>query len=78
MPGSYEEIQPWAVVLGFGGPSMHPSGKATIADIASFHNFGTGRLPQRQIIVNPPPELIKQMAEDAARNLTEQYRADSR
>lgn len=78
-PGSFEQITaPWTIVLGFGGEAIHPSGRATIADIASFHNSGAGYLPKRQIIVNPPEELLKEMAKDAARNLNEQYRADTK
>lgn len=39
--------------VGFGGPHKHPEGKATIADIAGFHNTGEGNLPERRIIVEP-------------------------
>ena len=39
------------VRVGFGGSSRHPEGRATIADIAKWHNVGKGRrLPQRQIL----------------------------
>ena len=79
-PGSFEEIgaQPFSVVLGFGGAAVHPNGKATIADIASFHNSGAGNLPRRQIIVMPSPELLRDMAADAQRNLSKQANADTK
>lgn len=77
-PGSLEEIRPFAVVLGFGGASVHPNGKATIADIASFHNAGAGHLPKRQIIVMPSRELLRDMAGDAQRNLSAQADADTK
>jgi len=79
-PGSIEQIgvRPFAVVLGFGGDAIHPNGKATIADIASFHNAGAGHLPKRQIIVMPSRELVRDMAADAQRNLSAQADADTK
>ena len=69
-PGSFEQLEPMAVIVGFGGPGAHPSGTATIADIAAFHNFGAPpNLPQRQIIVEPPQAVIMLMSLDAERNL---------
>lgn len=55
----------WKFEVGFGGPAKHPNSQATIADIASFHQAGNSHLPQRQIIVPPPPELVTQMRKDA-------------
>lgn len=55
----------WEVEVGFGGPSRHPNSDATIADIASFHQKGGPHLPQRKIIVPPPPEVVTQMRKDA-------------
>ena len=71
LPGQLEDINGiFQVEVGYGGPAKHPNGPATVADIASFHNFGMGHNPRRQIIVNPTPELIVKMQEDAARNLS--------
>ena len=66
-PGKLNEIIPYGVRVGFGGPARHPEGDATIADIARFHQEGRGRLPQREIIVDPPGDLLRQMADDIHR-----------
>jgi len=52
------------VRVGFGGVAKHPDGKATIADIARFHNAGKGRLPKRQIIFLPDVETQLGMLKD--------------
>ena len=52
------------VRFGFGGPAKHGKGKATIADIARFHQKGGRRLPQRKIIVDPDSKTIKGMQKD--------------
>lgn len=64
-PGSLTEHGKWFVVVGYGGASRYPDSSATIADIASFHNTGGGRLPQRKIIVPPSSELQASMIKDA-------------
>jgi len=61
-PGQLQEDVPYGVVVGIGGPHLHPNGGATIADIASFHQAGSPKLPQRKIIVAPPPPLVMKMA----------------
>jgi hypothetical protein len=68
-PGSIEQEIPWGVRVGYGGPERHPEGAATIADIARFHQTGAGRLPKREIIVEPPSKLRAQMAKDLERAL---------
>ena len=75
-PGALREDIPFGVRVGYGGPSRYqgPGGKsvASIADIASFHQAGGGRLPKREIIVDPPSDTINQMAacmENAIRKL---------
>jgi hypothetical protein len=69
-PGSFEQYEFFSVKTGFGGPAAHPQDKATIADIASFHNEGAPpHLPQRKIIVLPTPELLNLMSKDAVKNL---------
>lgn len=53
--------------VGFGGPSNHPSGRASIADIARFHQTGQGSLPIRAILHRPSQKLIVQMLGDLKR-----------
>lgn len=60
-PGALEKMVIDGVVVGFGGAAKHPSGKATIADIAAFHDEGRGHLPQRRIIVDPDNKTIDRM-----------------
>ncbi len=51
------------ILFGFGGPARHPGGgKASIADIAKYHDAGDGNLPVRQIIVPPDEPTVGQMA----------------
>lgn len=57
--------KPFRLTVGYGGPGRHPSSsKATVAEIASYHNEGAGNLPVRRIIVAPPPEVIERMGND--------------
>jgi hypothetical protein len=53
--------------VGIGGPSRHPDSKATIGDIASFHDQGGKNLPQRQIIVQPDARTRTGMERDVQR-----------
>ncbi len=57
------------VRVGFGGAARHPAGKATISDIARFHNSGEGRLPKRQIIYEPNKPLVLRMMNDLSRGI---------
>jgi hypothetical protein len=68
-PGSMQKEIPFGVRVGYGGPSRHPGGKATIADIAAFHDQGAGNLPKRSIIVEPNATVTRRMAEDMERGL---------
>ena len=73
LPGQYQEILKNGLRVGFGGPGAYPEGGATIADIAGFHQEGGPKLPQRKILVDPPEETKKKMAEAldlALRDLT--------
>lgn len=65
-PGNLFKRTSRGIRVGFGGPSRHPDGKATIADIARFHDAGSGDLPQRSIIVAPDAPTITRMNADAA------------
>jgi hypothetical protein len=68
-PGAVEEPIPFGVRVGYGGPAAHPGGRATIADIASYHQAGNGRLPKREVIVATPPDVIAAMAGDMDRGI---------
>lgn len=70
-PGAIEEHTPFGVMVGYGGTMKHPSGNATIADIASFHQEGAGNLPVRRIIVPPDDATQTLMAGDMRRALDE-------
>jgi len=75
-PGALEETIPFGIRVGFGGPARHPKGKATIFDIARFHQEGSGTVPTREIIVDPDQRTTNRMAEDMLRAL-EQLRRSS-
>lgn len=68
-PGNlYKKIR-HGIRVGFGGPARHVGGKATIADIAGFHNKGKGKLPKRRIIVEPDASLHEKIKRDLHRAL---------
>ena len=68
-PGRVDENIPFGIRVGYGGPDRYPKGKATIADIASFHQEGGGHLPCRKIIVGPSRGVVDAMAGDMTRAL---------
>jgi hypothetical protein len=62
-PGAVEEAIPYGIEIGYGGPAPHPGGHTTIADIAAFHDQGTGKLPQRKILADPDQSTTDKMQE---------------
>lgn len=67
-PGQLEEHVSFGVKVGFGGPGRYVGGgKATIADIASFHQKGGPSLPKREIVVAPDSTTISAMSGDMDR-----------
>ena len=73
-PGAIQETIHYGVRVGYGGPQRHIKGNkqstATIADIANFHQNGNlPKLPKREIIVDPPEELLETMADDMTKAL---------
>jgi hypothetical protein len=68
-PGSINELLQDGVRIGFGGSQTHPSGFATIAEIAGFHQDGAGNLPKREIIVNPSQSVIDSCTQDLQKEL---------
>lgn len=73
-PGRYQKDVPYGIEVGFGGPGRHPKGRASIVDIASFHQFGGPRLPRREILVVPPRRIINKMANDLQRGVNREIR----
>lgn len=66
-PGSFQQKVPLGIAVGFGGGAGHPSGNATIAEIAGYHQRGNMRLPARQILVQPPTSVVNKMGQDLIR-----------
>lgn len=61
-PGNLFRYIRHGIRVGFGGPAKHSGGgKATIRDIAVFHDQGEGRLPRRQILHKPDRAFKKMM-----------------
>ena len=61
--GAKEELTRDGIRVGFGGPARHPKGKATIAAVATFHQFGNEPvLPKREILVVPPAATMHKLA----------------
>lgn len=61
-PGGFAEFLENGIEVGYGGPGSHGLGRATIADIAAFHDQGMGRNPKRTIIAEPPDYVVEQMS----------------
>ena len=77
-PGALKKHIAFGVRVGYGGSSKHPSGKGlTIQQIASYHQSGGGRLPQRQIIVDPDGKTQKRMREIMAAAMREASNGNS-
>lgn len=69
-PGALQEDLSDGILVGYGGAHRHSTGgKATIADIASFHQKGGGRLPARPIIVSPDERTVELMHDDLMRGM---------
>lgn len=74
--GQVEDHVPDGVIVGIGGPGGSKkrnskgqivAGKPTIADIALWHHEGSGNLPKRTLIEDPPEDLQSRMAGDMQR-----------
>ena len=63
-PGNLFRIVPSGIDVGFSAQGKHPDSKATIAEIATYHQEGgrgKSKLPQRKILVEPPTPVKRQM-----------------
>lgn len=70
---------PNGVKVGFRGGVKHPSGKATIAEVAAFHNVGGrgGKPPKRPILVEPNAQTnrtFNRVRQLAAQKLVNKHR----
>jgi hypothetical protein len=64
-PGQLNESIPFGIRVGFGGPGREArGGRATVADIAGFHQVGAGHNKVRKIIVPLPDSTKQAMAGD--------------
>ena len=52
------------VTIGFGGGPKHPFSKLSIARLAVVHHLGLGRVPVREILVEPTEEIKQRMVKD--------------
>lgn len=69
-PGSLNQIGPgMSITVGFGGSAKHPgsSGRASIADIAEYHQVGGKHLPKREVVVGPDQHTLDLMQRDMVR-----------
>lgn len=64
--GSINEFFENGVVVGFGGPSMHPAG-VSIEQVVMWHQSGAGNNPVREVIVEPDNQTRNQMLDDMKR-----------
>jgi len=74
-PGQLESIVENGIEVGFGGTSGYPDGKATISDIAGFHQKGNKNLPKREILVEPPVGAIDTMKAIAVKAVEDYFGA---
>lgn len=65
--GNLLKVSGTYVRAGFAKGRRHGKGKATIRDIAMFHQEGKGDLPKREILVMPDRKTIAGMNQDARR-----------
>ncbi|MCH7813907.1 MAG: hypothetical protein IID40_07790 [Planctomycetes bacterium] len=62
-PGNLFKLIRGGIRFGFSG-MRHPKGKASIRDIAVFHETGAGNLPKRPILVPPDDRTLRGMQND--------------
>lgn len=66
LPGQLEDRKFSLVIVGYGGPQKHKSGKMTVGQLAEVHQLGLGKgLPERGIIVDPDIRTRRQIRNDA-------------
>lgn len=65
-------IQPLGFKADLSSATTYKDG-ATLSDVASYHHYGEGRLPKREILVEPDREAIESMANHGKRILTKGF-----
>lgn len=60
-PGRFDEKIKGGIRVGYGGPDKHKGSTFTIARLARMHHEGKGRLPKREIIVEPDHKTVVKM-----------------
>jgi len=68
-PGSFEQIIKDGIIVGYGGGAVHPKARISIAELAAIHDQGKGRVPQREIIVEPSRKAVGAMIRAAANTI---------
>lgn len=60
-PAKRKDIALGVKVLTFEGSPSYDNGKS-VSDVAGYHQKGAGHLPKREIVVDPPPHILRKMA----------------
>jgi hypothetical protein len=72
-PGAYSEPVYTGIKIstgirvGFGGPERHDEAGFSVAKLALWHHTGAGRLPVRQLLVDPSKQTVTGMSKDVVR-----------
>lgn len=69
LPGQFERITKNTIQTGYGGQARHPNSKITVAKLARVHNNGLGIVSQRQIVVRPSSEVVRDITADLDRTV---------
>ena len=72
-PGAIEIIDTnaFSIRIGYGTGALHPKAKTTIAEIASFHQLGTAKMPARPIMIRENYATRKQRIDYAMQEIAE-------
>lgn len=60
--------------IGIRQRTKHTRAKMTVADLASIHHFGLGRVPRRKILVRPDPITSRLMSDRVMRGISRQMK----
>ena len=73
--GATERFIPNGILVGYGGLALHSDSGVTIAQLASWHHTGAGRLPVRRLLVSPSGDLHRRMTERFRRQIAKMIRS---
>lgn len=69
-PGHIAQIKRHVITVGYGGIARHPEAtKLTIEKLAEIHHRGLGRVPAREIIVDPSSATLNRCADIVNTNM---------